>query len=134
MAVRKTLKKDFNKDQMYRKIMPSILITGEETEAKSAEPDKREHAHNACNLMECIVLDKMEHVVKMLRACGCQQCRDDILCLSLNQLPSMYAVLEQDRQEQRIREIRRSYEVKVTTAMILATQQVSAYPRHDKTE
>lgn len=124
--------KDFDKDTMYRKLMPSAEQEKPAHSAPVEDPGAAEQRAPGGfvlhNYMEEMVRDKLDHTAKVLEACGCDRCRKDIIALALNQLPAAYAVVE--KPEEHLRKLKASYEVKVTTALIKAIQQVKKSPRH----
>lgn len=120
----KKIKKDFDLEQMYRKIMPSIPVGEELPRQEEDPPEPRLH-----NYMEDMVREKMDHTMKTLNACTCGRCRQDILALTLNQLPAAYAVADPGDTHY-LKKLRGAYEVKVTAAIIQAVQQVAKAPRH----
>ena len=124
----KKMKKDFDKEQMYRKIMPSIAAP-EPDEPPEPEPPEPAGVPRLHNFMEDMLLDKLERTAKVLQACDCERCRQDIMVLALNQLPPAYAVAAPDDARQ-MRKLRGAYEVKVTASLIKAIQQVKSSPRH----
>lgn len=121
------LKKDFDKDKMYHKIMPSVPPAPEWSASKPEEPEPREARPH--NYMEDMVLEKLDHTMNVLGACGCGRCRKDIVALALNQLPTAYAVADGNG-EKHIKKLKGTYEIKVTAAIIKAVQQVKLNPRH----
>ena len=142
----KKLKKDFDRDKMYSKIMPTSVPEPEELEEQRffapvlrQEPDEpplelefsvpRMH-----NYMEDMIREKLPHTMKVLRSCPCERCQLDILAIALNSLPAAYAVTEKDDGAERIKNLRREYEVKVTATLIKAIQQVKSAPRHKSAE
>jgi competence protein ComFB len=139
----KKLKKDFDRDKMYSKIMPTFTKEdGREEDAEREttlpappEPQEREDAEpeklRLHNYMQDILLEKLPHTMKVLRSCQCERCRLDILAIAMNSLPTAYAVTaEEDDSLERIKKLRRDYEVKVTATLIKAIQQVKNEPRH----
>lgn len=119
----KKVKKDFDKEKMYRQIMPSI-------EPETAEPVPPEDTQLGLhNHMESLLRDKLDHTLQVLGGCGCPRCRMDILALALNQLPPVYAVSTAE-DGVRIKKLRGLYEIKTTAALIQAVQTVKAAPRH----
>ncbi len=142
----KKLKKDFDREKMYSKIMPTYVKEAERdtTEpppapppapAKPAEPEREALPEPEKlllhNYMQDILLEKLPHTMKVLRSCQCERCRLDILALALNALPPAYAVTSQeDDGGDRIKRLRREHEVKVTATLIKAIQTVKNEPRH----
>ena len=81
--------------------------------------------------MQDILLEKLPHTMKVLRSCQCERCRLDILAIAMNSLPTAYAVTtEAEDSLERVKKLRRDYEVKVTATLIKAIQQVKNEPRH----
>jgi competence protein ComFB len=137
----KKLKKDFDRDKMYSKIMPTYTKEDgyeEEIERESAEPPEPPEQEAAepeklrlHNYMQDILLEKLPHTMKVLRSCQCERCRLDILAIAMNSLPTAYAVTtEEEDSLERVKKLRRDYEVKVTATLIKAIQQVKNEPRH----
>lgn len=148
MAIRK-LKKDpgrksFDKEQMYAKIMPSFTPQQPAEPLPAPEPDaaadagrRQSRAAQAPqpryllrNYMEDIVLEKLDHTMKMLKACECERCKKDVMALALNSLPNAYMTIEPQDVEEQVRRLRAGVEIKVSAALIKAVQEVKASPRH----
>jgi len=134
MAVKKQIKKDFDKEQMYTKIMPSFAgpspdnpIPGEGGAAPipAAQPGPR---YLLRNYMEDIVLEKIGHTMDMLKACTCEKCKKDVMALTLNELPPSYMAVEPDMVDATVRKLRSGAEVRVSAALIKAVQTVKASP------
>jgi competence protein ComFB len=135
----KKIKKDFDKEKMYSKIMPSIAERGDTPTAEERElgfagiPAMQEDSGEAPalhNYMEDMMLEKLPHTTKVLGVCDCPRCVSDIMALALNQLPAAYAVAEQPDKSRMMQKLRGLYEVKVTASLIKAIQQVKMNPRH----
>ena len=146
----KKLKKDFDKEKMYQKIMPSVSsslsdeLDGRE-EPKHAEANQTSSAaslpekeqKNAAaryilrNFMEDIVLEKLNHTIQMLRGCECERCKKDAVALTLNAMPASYLCVLPSQAEETLRSLRGQCEVKVTAALIKAVQTVKQAPNHD---
>jgi len=52
------------------------------------------------------------------------------MAYALNELPPAYMVTEPEDLEATIKQLRKTYEVKVTSALIKAVQKVKAQPHH----
>lgn len=133
----KKIKKDFDKEQMYSKIMPSI-VTPPPTARQDIFPaaleeydDEGEPQFVLRNFIEDIVMDKLEHTMNMLRCCDCERCKKAVMAKALNDLPTAYEVVEHAELEDTVRGLRQTYEVKVSTALIKAVQEVKAAPKHE---
>jgi len=131
MATRKPAKKDFDMERMFQKLVPSLQQQEKPLIEEPVQADLETKPGNTreVNLIKRIVLEKLEYTMQMLRACECDRCRSDVIALALNELPTFYAVGEELIPE-KIAELRRRYEVKVTSALIQAVQRVKAEPRH----
>jgi hypothetical protein len=133
------IKKDFDKEQMYSKIMPSIvthppgsrqeyLPDGCSPEDASAGGEQR---YVLRNFIEDIVMDKLSHTMNMLRCCECELCTKDVMAKALNALPTAYVAVMAEEMEETVAGLRQTWEVKVSSALIRAVQEVKAGPRHN---
>jgi len=136
MSPRRTGKKDFDLERMYQRLVPSMQADEPAEEPvlahqpiSFASQESENQPFEPVNLMEYILLEKIDHTMRMLRACDCPRCRGDVLALALNQLPASYAV-DPERFDSKVSDLRRIHEVKVTSALIMAVQTVKANPRH----
>lgn len=142
----KKIKKDFDKDKMYRKIMPSmepeaggVQEPHDEAEADEPEvgaqavveelPPDDEEEPQLHNLMEDMMRERLVRTINVLGACDCERCKMDIMAIALNALPAAYGVVWKN-DAMYIKKLRAVYEVKVTAALIKAIQQVKSAPRH----
>ena len=134
------VKKDFDKEKMYSKIMPSIVTPPPAQESFAKEiPLEEEEAPTSGqyqqqfilrNFIEDLVMSKLEHTITMLRGCECEWCKKDVMAKALNELPAAYTVIEPEELEETVGHLRANYEVKVSSALIKAVQAVKANPRH----
>ena len=137
MPTKRSSKKDFDREQMYQKIMPSLIaVSGRDNFADKLTKNPLRTGSGtervgAVNLMELVLLDILEQPMRILRCCDCERCRNDIVALTLNNLPAHYAIMEAPQLQQKIIDLRNQYEVKVKSALIQAIQQVKANPHHD---
>lgn len=123
-------KKDFDKELMYSKIMPSYAKASAGGEARRAERnDSFGDAPRLHNYMEDIVSERMGDTMVRLSVCGCSRCREDVLALALNELPTVYAVADEAERERYIAKCK-GHEVKISAAIIRAAQLVKDSPRH----
>jgi len=79
------------------------------------------------NLMEKHVLDKFDSVMARFDCCRCDRCKKDIVAISLNKLPTKYAVVPKG---QLTPDVDRQTSTQVLSAMIQAVLQVRTNPRH----
>ncbi len=141
----KKLKKDFDKERMYAKIMPSLFVEpsaqapqeppeepledmADDTPPPAAAPAP---AYILRNYMEDIILEKFAHTMKMLKACTCEICQTDVMAYALNSLPPAYMAIVPEDVEDSVRQLRAGMDIKVTSALIKAVQHVKTHPGHD---
>ena len=142
-------KKELDKDLMFSKIMPalssspfsnvSVPVPPEqesETDVLSALRDKlfarsNEYVESetiaTINVMENLVLKKVDSVISRFNICSCDRCRCDICACALNMLPPRYAVVRSDMIDWVESEVP---EKAVMDALIKAVIKVRSYPRH----
>ncbi|MCR4925531.1 MAG: late competence development ComFB family protein [Clostridiales bacterium] len=148
-------KNEIDKELMYKKLMPSAGKFGAESEPIHIEDDDIKAAtelldkplvHHATavsrqtgvpfmdnqptilvNVMENIVLEKLESVLSRFKCCKCDRCKKDIVALSLNKLPPKYMVIVEG---QPTPDIDTQTNAQVITAMIQAVLAVREKPRH----
>lgn len=148
-------KNEIDKEQMYKKLMPSAVrsaLTQEpETQPNPAAEPAREPAAmpvraqktpaphritlpmfdnrqtSVVNTMEPCVLGKLDEVLERFSCCRCDRCRKDIVALALNKLPPKYMVLAEGEPQP---EVTPQMNAQVVTAMIQAVIKVRANPRH----
>ncbi|MDL2234327.1 late competence development ComFB family protein [Ruminococcaceae bacterium OttesenSCG-928-L11] len=128
-------KKDFSKEAMYRKIMPSITATADIDDGGTEDSGFREDLPEEpgqlpYNLMELAVRSKLIPTMETLGACTCEQCRNDVIALALNGLPAVYSTSDSRGMKEKLRLVRGQSEIKITSALIRAIQTVMAEPHH----
>lgn len=79
------------------------------------------------NLMEGVVLSKLDSVLSRFQCCRCDRCKKDIVALALNKLPPKYMVLSHGQVPP---DLDPQVNAQVVTAMIQAAIRVRAKPRH----
>ena len=116
-----SVKKSFDREKMYKKIMPSyaendgsvdeedvvqtptiesadlseLADCSAEAYLNNSEIQKLNNNSNGiaiCNITEKIVLRKLEMVLENMGCCKCERCKMDIIALAMNQLPQHYVV------------------------------------------
>lgn len=151
-------KKTFNKDLMYKKIMPTTNKSSNQVEVdkkenynndKTLQNDKdiseketiifhkkemnfiKEERNDVIlyNIMETLVLNKLDAILKKMNCCRCDRCKSDIVALSLNNLKPMYIVATKEEINNKIKELEKSG-LEVTTAVLKSVLTVRKNPRH----
>lgn len=136
-------KKSFDRELMYKKIMPTNL----KKEGSSSESVKTENKEISIinkelnlikdeknevilsNITEQLVLKKFDGVLKRMMCCRCNRCKQDIVALALNNLKPIYMAATRDEIEQKIQNLN-DIGSKVTTELIKAVLKVRQNPRH----
>lgn len=155
-------KKTFDKESMYKKIMPTNLkkssemnlninvnedSTNVKTEVniedktinekkirvlknKEIRFKKKEKSEIILyNVMENLVMEKMDITLKKMNCCRCDRCKEDILALALNNLKPMYIVASKEEIGDKINKLDK-LGLEVTTAVLKAVIAVRKNPRH----
>jgi len=143
-------KKELDKDLMFSKIMPALSdnpftapVTAhipaeepEDTDALSALREKlfarssdfvESETIATINVMENLVLKKVDQVIARFNVCTCDRCRCDICACALNMLPPRYIVAKADVIAKAEADIP---EKEVMDALIKAVIKVRSHPRH----
>lgn len=147
---------EIDKEIMYRKIMPTAAKKSSVPAKEPAEqpafsgvpplpaaasmakailrptvtmPVRQEQEVILVNLMEELVLARLDATVDRFNCCKCDKCKKDIAALALNRLPPRYVVMkEQDEERRRQNEVIHASEV--TGALVQAILVVKKQPRH----
>ncbi len=148
------IKKTFDRELMYQKIMPASL----KKETEEARSGTNESAVNASgnnfskeapvfqdresniiqnnkiesslyNITEKLVLSKLDVTLKKVNCCKCQRCRMDITAIAMNNLKPMYIVATDDEVKEKIHELKEMGK-EATTEVIKAVLIVRKNPRH----
>lgn len=145
-------KKELDRDLMFSKIMPALSdnpftvpVTAhipapveepEDTDVLSALREKlfarssdyvESETIATINVMENLVLKKVDSVIARFNVCTCDRCRCDICACALNELPPHYIVAKTDAIAKAETEIP---EKLVMNALIKAVIKVRSHPRH----
>lgn len=142
-------KKELDRDMMFSKIMPALTsnpysdtiapVSPEESgeiDALSALREKLFARSNdyvesetiaTINVMENLVLKKVDSVMGRFNVCTCDRCRCDICACALNMLPPRYVVAKPEMIAKVEDEVP---EKTVMDALIKAVIKIRAHPRH----
>lgn len=80
------------------------------------------------NIMEYVVMDKLDQAFARFNCCKCDRCRKDVAALALNSLHPMYRVAQPDQMKGYTALVNST---DVMSAVIKAILQVKDNPRHD---
>ena len=146
-------KKEFDKDLMYSKMMPSAGRGEEPAELAPApivaEPKEEENplsqlrtrlfpqqnlfadfdrdGTHLVNLMENLVLLKLDQVFSKFNCCKCDRCKKDAAALALSKLPARYVVGTPSQLQRMANEVP---DKDITAALIQAVLSIRSKPRH----
>jgi len=146
------IKKTFDRELMYNKIMPTNLKKDEteQNEANESATIVTENDNSAeaifqnkelnlirdeknevilYNVTEKLVLDRLEATLKKMNCCRCDRCKEDIVAIALNNLKPKYIVANKDNIKEKIHEYDEMGR-EVTTEVIKAVLKVRKNPRH----
>jgi len=152
------IKKTFDRELMYKKIMPTNLKKdteqAEEVETIVSNADrkypadinipketsifqnkevniKREGKSEVIlyNVIEKLVMNKLDATLRKMNCCRCDRCKEDIVAIALNNLKPMYIVASKEDINRKIEELG-EIGSEVTTEVIKAVLTVRKSPRH----
>ncbi len=83
------------------------------------------------NMMESLVLLKLDEVVDKLGCCKCEKCRMDIASYALNRLPPKYVATLEGEVYSKLDTLSVQYETDMLNALFQGAKAVSKHPRHD---
>lgn len=82
------------------------------------------------NVMEEIVLQKVDEIMKIVDVCQCEQCRLDIASIVLNQIPAKYVATTQGSIICKTDSLDKEFETQLVTEIAKAIQVVRKSPHH----
>ena len=83
------------------------------------------------NLMEDVVLQYVDNMMKMDGGCTCAVCRSDVIAYALNHLPPKYVVSDTGRMMVKLDSYASQFRADVTAILSDAIRQVRKNPRHN---
>lgn len=146
------IKKTFDRESMYKKIMPSNMKKDEIEQSDRNEPIETIAENNNSteaifqnkelnlirdekdevilyNVTEKLVLNKLDATLKKMNCCRCDRCKEDIVAIALNNLKPKYVVANKDDIKEKIHQFNKIGS-EVTTEVIKAVLKVRKNPRH----
>jgi competence protein ComFB len=82
------------------------------------------------NVMEQLVVDKLEEIWQDMEICKCDKCRNDILAHALNQMPPRYVVTREGELYVRLTELNSEHEFDIVIALTKSIKLISENPKH----
>jgi len=83
------------------------------------------------NMMESLVLIKLDEVIDKLECCKCEKCRMDIASYALNRLPPKYIATTEGAAYSKLATLSVQYETDMLNALFQAASVVCKHPHHD---
>ncbi len=83
------------------------------------------------NLMESLVLMKLDEVIDKLDCCKCDKCRMDIASYALNRLPPKYVATVEGEVYTKFDTLSMQYETDMLNALFQGAKAVAKKPHHD---
>ncbi|HCC02240.1 MAG TPA: hypothetical protein DHW78_01520 [Ruminococcaceae bacterium] len=137
-------KNALDKDLMFQKIMPSSkdrnVCSEEESEEDAAGGSLRARIFaqseasmsamsgiHVINLMEEVVMQHLDDTIEKFNCCRCDQCRSDIIAITLNELPPKYVVGDPKHAKELAKQVSTK---EVLSALVRAVIKVRSHPRH----
>lgn len=147
------MKKSFDTESMYNKIMPSsiipnvnsntdesiskqesekeeILLTDNRISSEVAIDQQNEETTELHNMMEILVKEKIANALEKIDCCKCDRCKKEILALALNQLTPKYFVGTQKELQKELLMYTAKMKMEPSTAVLRAVLDVKKNPRH----
>lgn len=84
------------------------------------------------NVMEEIVLNKVDEIMKTVDCCKCEQCRLDIASYVLNRVPTRYVATTEGSIISKVDSLDKEFEIQLVTEIAKAIQVVQENPHHSK--
>lgn len=85
------------------------------------------------NMMEPLVLEKIDEIIDTYDCCKCEQCRMDVATLALNHLPPKYVATRMGTFYTRLEALSIQHGADVLSAISRAVVAVQEKPHHDPT-
>lgn len=82
------------------------------------------------NVMELLVEDKVAEMWKSKSGCQCDQCREDVVALTLNHMPPQYVVSREGELYTKMKHVDVRSEFEITKQIAVAMNIITASPRH----
>lgn len=86
------------------------------------------------NVMETLVEAKVDRLWKNHTGCTCDQCRDDVIALALNNLPPQYVATHAGALYVKLAQLENAREVEITHQVAAAMRVIGASPHYHEYE
>jgi competence protein ComFB len=82
------------------------------------------------NIMEGIIKERLDHLLNNFDCCKCPVCREDMLALTLNSVPTKYVTSQKGELFGRTETLNQSMSLNLDITIVKAIQQVHRLPNH----
>lgn len=82
------------------------------------------------NVMEEIVIQKVDEIITTMDCCRCEQCRLDVVSYVLNQFPSKYVATSEGQLISKVDSLDKEFEIHIVMETVKAIQMVKENPHH----
>lgn len=82
------------------------------------------------NIVEEMVKQKVDEMIKSLDMCGCEKCRLNACAIALNNLPSHYVTTEKGALLGQLEDVEFNYQTNLTVEVMKALMTVKEHPFH----
>lgn len=82
------------------------------------------------NVMENLVVNKLDELWETLDCCKCEKCRNDIIACTLNQMTPKYVATQEGELYARLSVLSAAHEFEVVKAIAKAVKTVAEHPKH----
>lgn len=133
--------RNIDKDEMYKKIMPSAQLREKQNEdinsteniqdsVKTKDETKNNPTYfkpkTLVNVAEHAVIKRRDEAIQRLKCCTCDRCLKDVTAIAVNKLTPKYVVIYEEEVEKEVVK----YHGDVVTALVNAIIIVKNNPRH----
>jgi competence protein ComFB len=109
---------------------PLIRAFREQEHATTRVNTDSEQDDDLVNIAELLAREKLALVMERMKVCSCQTCKNDVLALALNSLPTKYVTTDAGKQYFQRDVYKKQYETDILAALTKACVRVKASPRH----
>lgn len=99
-------------------------------QANAAGSAIMERNDDLVNIAEILAREKLALVMERMKVCTCKTCKNDVLALALNSLPTKYVTTDAGKQYFQLDVYKKQYETDILAALTKACVRVKASPRH----
>jgi glucose/arabinose dehydrogenase len=113
--------------------VPPVITAISHPKPKIFDPDRQVEIFNPrkgtimINVMERLVIQKLDAAIQKFNNCKCDRCRQDIAAMALSNLPAKYVVINPEDVDSYIA---KQDDAEVTSAILRAIFAIRTHPRH----